>query len=323
MIGVLHARAERALERERIANRELTPLRAALDQSEVGVVLLDSELRAQFVNRALRRLWRLSDEFADRKPAFVGLLYHARDAEVYAIPADRIDAFIAEQAARVRAGAERPIDIRLSSGDVIRCRCKVLADGGRMLTYGNVSDLVHTADDLADLAMKDALTGIFNRRHFMMRMESEWKRYRRYGRPLSLLTLDIDNFKAVNDRYGHDIGDQVLVHVARLCGTQTRDSDLAARIGGEEFSVLLPETDLVEARVVAERLRAGVAEQVLLDGGAVTVSIGVAEVGAGMTDSAELVKATDEALYAAKRSGRNRVVAARSALPAVAQRASA
>jgi diguanylate cyclase (GGDEF)-like protein len=254
----------------------------------------------------------LSDDIAVRKPAFVGLMYHGRRAKTFAVPADQIDAYIAEQIALIRAGDETPVDIRLASGDVIRSRCKMLADGGRMVTYGNVSDLVRSADELTELAMTDALTGMYNRRQFMARLDNEWKRFRRYGRPLSLLMLDIDHFKSINDRYGHDAGDRVIVAVARLCGTQTRDSDVAARIGGEEFAILLPETDLADAHAVAERLRAAVAELSFESSGgpaAVTASIGAALADANAADHAELMKRADEALYTAKRGGRNCVAA--------------
>jgi diguanylate cyclase (GGDEF)-like protein len=317
LMGILRSRTQRALEHERdakeherVANEELRPLRAALDQSEVGVVLLDSEMRAQFVNRAFRRLWRLPDEVAERKPAFAALMYQGRNAKAFAAPADQID-FIAEQASRIQAGVEHPVDIRLANGEVVRSRCKVLADGGRMVTYGNVSDLVRSAEEMAELAMKDALTGIFNRRHFAARLDGEWKRFRRYGRPLSLLLLDIDHFKSINDRYGHDIGDQVIIAVAKLCGTQTRDSDVAARIGGEEFALLLPETDLTDARIAAERLRVAVAERPLATNAgpiAVTVSLGAA-LADKAGDPAEFMKRADEGLYAAKRGGRNCVAA--------------
>ena len=278
IIGALQIRAKRAVDHERATYKELSSLRAALDQSDVGVVLLNAEMRAQFINRAFRRLWHLPDEVADRKPAFVGLMYHGRNAKTYSVPGDQID-FIAEQTARIKSGDERPSDIRLANGEVIRSRCKVLADGGRMVTYGNVSDLVRSADEMADLAMKDALTGIYNRRHFTGRLDSEWKRFRRYSRPLSLLLLDIDHFKSVNDRYGHDVGDQVIIAVARCCGLQTRDSDVAARIGGEEFAILLPETELGDARVAAERLRRAVAAEPFTSSAgpiSVTVSIGAA-----------------------------------------------
>jgi diguanylate cyclase (GGDEF)-like protein len=314
MIGILQGRAQRVLQLEQAANAELESLRSALDQSEVGVLVLDKELQAQFMNRSFRRLWRVPDELAERKPSFVELAERGRDARTFAVPADRIDNYVAERKAHVSAGDERPFDIRLSNGEVIRSRCKVLANGGRMLTYGNVSDLVRSADEMAEFAMKDSLTGIYNRRHFMMRLDSEWKRYRRYERPLSLLLLDIDHFKSINDRYGHDAGDRVIGSVARCCGVQTRDSDVAARIGGEEFAILLPETDLAEACVVAERLRVAIAERPVSCNGqdiAVTISIGAAPAVPTLSDPAELMKRADAALYAAKRGGRNRVAAAR------------
>jgi diguanylate cyclase (GGDEF)-like protein len=311
MIGILQIRARRAVELESAANKELTSLRAALNQSEVGVVLLDSEMRAQFINNAFRRAWRLPGEVAARKPAFIGLMYHGRNAKTYTVPANQID-FIAEQTALVRAGDERPVDIRLANGDVLRSRCKVLDDGGRMVTYGNVSDLVRTADEMGELAMKDTLTGIYNRRHFMARLDSEWKRFRRYERPLSVLIVDIDHFKSINDRFGHDVGDQVIVAVARLCETQTRDSDVAARIGGEEFAVILPETNLDDARAAAERLRAAVAAEPFatrIGPLNVTVSLGAALAEANVAGVAELMKRADEALYAAKHAGRDCVAA--------------
>jgi diguanylate cyclase (GGDEF)-like protein len=311
IIGALQIRAKRAVDHERVTYRELRSLRAALDQSDVGVVLLDAEMRAQFINRAFRRLWHLPDEVAERKPAFVGLMYHGRNAKTFSVVGDQID-FIAEQTARIKSGDERASDIRLANGEVVRSRCKVLADGGRMVTYGNVSDLVRSADEMADLAMKDALTGIHNRRHFTGRLDNEWKRFRRYNRPLSLLLLDIDHFKSVNDRYGHDVGDQAIIAVARSCGLQTRDSDVVARIGGEEFAILLPETELVDARVAAERLRRAVAaEPIATSAGpiSVTISIGAALATTKLNDAAELMKLADDALYAAKRGGRNCVAA--------------
>ena len=310
MIGLLKQRAQRALERERVLTGELVPLRAALDQSEVSVVLLDSELRAQFMNYAFRQLLQLPDEMVEKKPAFVALLYWTRDQKRFAMPADQVDAYIAERMALIRRGDEKPVDIRFIDGTVLRFRCKVLADGGRMITYGNVSDLVHSADEYAELATVDGLTGVYNRRHFMTRLNAEWTRFQRYARPVSLLMIDVDAFKAINDRYGHSAGDHVLAYVARACGARKRAPDVVARIGGEEFALLLPETTLDEAQVVAERLRALIAERPAPcddDSVAVTVSIGVATSGAGMTDTTDLMKRADVALYAAKRGGRNMV----------------
>lgn len=319
MVGTLKASATSALARERSArqnaeaiNKELTSLRAALDQSDVGIALLDHELRAQFVNRAYRRIWHVPDALAGGKPAFIELMYHARDAGRYALPVSEVDAFISNRLDMVRAGDETPLDLRLSDGSVIRFRCKVLSDGGRMLNYGNVSDLVHQADELAAQAATDPMTGIYNRYHFQKQLKSEWARYLRYSRPVSLLMLDIDQFKSINDRFGHDVGDQVITFVARMCRRDSRNSDTAARIGGEEFVLLLPETGLNDASIVAERLRTAIAEKMIPCGRAsvrVTVSIGVATADPLMNEPADLVRRADDLLYAAKRSGKNRIIA--------------
>lgn len=157
------------------------------------------------------------------------------------------------------------------------------------------------------------MTGAANRRHFVERAEAEWRRFARYGHPLSVLALDIDLFKAVNDEFGHDIGDEVIREVARVCSTSIRDCDLFGRMGGEEFAVLMPHADIEQARLVAERIRRRV-EQISIHAGDLavrtTVSIGIAQADAGMSQVGILLKRADEALYAAKRNGRNCVIQA-------------
>jgi len=200
---------------------------------------------------------------------------------------------------------------------VLRFKCNVLPDGGRMLIYANVTDLVRNAEQLEKLATTDGMTGLHNRRQFMKLAEAEWSRFQRHGRPLSLLMLDVDYFKSINDRFGHDLGDQVIAHIAALCREDRRVSDIVARIGGEEYALLLPETPIEAAYAVAERLRRNVEVSALLSnskGLAVTVSIGVAEAGPGMSGIVDLMKVSDRALYEAKRTGRSRVVRAE-ALP--------
>ncbi|MBV9261822.1 MAG: PAS-domain containing protein, partial [Pseudolabrys sp.] len=121
---------------------ELLTLRAALDEIHVGIVLLDSETRAQFMNRAFRRMWRLSDEVADSKPPFVALMYHGRDTRAYAVPAEQLDAYVADRVALVKAGDTKPLDLRLANGEVIRVECAVLPSGGRLLSYTFITDIV-------------------------------------------------------------------------------------------------------------------------------------------------------------------------------------
>jgi diguanylate cyclase (GGDEF)-like protein len=179
-----------------------------------------------------------------------------------------------------------------------------------MMTYTDVTDLVRDAAEQHHFATTDGLTELYNRRHFLTLAEAEWQRFQRYQRPLSLLIFDIDHFKFINDKLGHDAGDRAIVHVAELAREDKRPTDILARIGGDEFVMLLPETDIQQAGAVAERLRAKVERTPGGDPGVtmkMTVSIGAATALASMPDATVLLKQADEALYRDKFMGRNRV----------------
>ena len=159
---------------------------------------------------------------------------------------------------------------------------------------------------LEELSLTDALTSLRNRRAFDDRMADAFEHARRYERPLSLVLVDVDHFKPINDTYGHATGDAVLQRVAALIAASTRQSDFVARIGGEEFAVLLPETPLFEAMQAAEKIRSRIAATPVADFD-VTVSLGVANaLHSRVTNTAELFQAADQALYRAKANGRNR-----------------
>lgn len=166
--------------------------------------------------------------------------------------------------------------------------------------------------ELRMLAFNDSLTGIFNRCYFFNQFDSELSRVKRYGGALSLILLDIDHFKNVNDSYGHDVGDLVLVEVAKHLNDTIRHSDLLARIGGEEFAVLAQETELDIAVELAERLRLAVRQPMYLRQPehkiSVTISLGVTQLTMPDDDAQQAYKRADQALYRAKNSGRNRVV---------------
>jgi diguanylate cyclase (GGDEF)-like protein len=165
-------------------------------------------------------------------------------------------------------------------------------------------------DDLKTLAAIDGLTGLYNRRHFETLSVAEWARFQRYLRPLSILIIDVDHFKAINDRFGHDVGDSALKIIANVCNSAKRDSDISARIGGEEFALLLPETNEAAARILAQRLCDMVREYsptVHDEKLNLSVSIGIATATLGMSGIASLMKRGDDALYESKRAGRNRV----------------
>ncbi len=159
---------------------------------------------------------------------------------------------------------------------------------------------------LEELSLTDSLTSLRNRRAFDERIDDAFEQARRYDRPLSLVLVDVDHFKPINDSYGHHAGDSVLKGVADLIASSTRQSDFVARVGGEEFAVLLPETPLFEAMQVAEKIRSRIAATPV-DGLDVTVSLGVANaLHSRVTQPAELYEAADQALYRAKSNGRNR-----------------
>jgi diguanylate cyclase (GGDEF)-like protein len=171
------------------------------------------------------------------------------------------------------------------------------------------------ADRLAQLATTDPLTGLFNARAFHERLREELGRAARYQEPLSVLMVDLDGLKRVNDQHGHEAGDAALRSVAAAIRGGLREIDLGARLGGDEFAVLAPRTNEESARVLAERLRAVAAEgDSSPTGQRTTISIGIASLVPSSADrpmSVSLMTAADEALYQAKREGGNLVVAAR------------
>jgi PAS domain-containing protein len=149
IIGLWHRRLVDAL---RWRERHMTAARlsAALDEIDIGIVLLDADTRAEFINRAFRDYFSLPDEKADSKPPFIALMYHGRDTGAYELPEDELGHFIAERTKMMRAGDRTPINIKLRDGQVLRFSCTALPDGGRMLSYTPVTDLVRRTDDPAD-----------------------------------------------------------------------------------------------------------------------------------------------------------------------------
>jgi two-component system cell cycle response regulator len=163
-------------------------------------------------------------------------------------------------------------------------------------------------NEIVNLSMRDGLTGLFNHSSFYELLELEFRNYRRYGAGVSLILLDIDDFKAVNDSAGHQEGDRILILLADDLRAQSRDSDICCRFGGEEFAVILPFTgEPSDALGIAERIRAGAA-QVRRNGRGITLSAGVATCDVSTPTPHALVERADLALYQAKTSGKNRVV---------------
>jgi diguanylate cyclase (GGDEF)-like protein len=219
-----------------------------------------------------------------------------------------------EQKQLMRAGDRQQEQLR-NIGQELKEKSRLLEEQARHLLILN-TDLAHEVEtrkalevDLRILATTDPLTGVYNRRRFQELGDYEWVREARNHRGLSLLALDIDHFKRVNDEHGHGVGDDTLIRFAQACRTCLRAMDTVGRTGGEEFAILQPETTLAEAVAVAERMRAAVEACVMRSAqGAfqVTVSIGAVQMQEGEAFEAMMARA-DLLLYAAKHGGRNQV----------------
>ena len=163
---------------------------------------------------------------------------------------------------------------------------------------------------LKEYSFKDDVTGLYNRRFFSMRLDEELARYRRFNHPASVVLLDLDGFKAVNDEFGHAVGDETLRDIAQILQKHSRGINVVSRYGGDEFAVLLVETSKAGARLYADRIRQVIASFPFSHGKTLTASLGVASVPDDEASTSEdLFRAADEALYAAKRAGKNQVAA--------------
>jgi diguanylate cyclase (GGDEF)-like protein len=162
--------------------------------------------------------------------------------------------------------------------------------------------------EIVRVSLRDGLTGLYNHAYFFQAIETELKRYSRYGTIISLMMIDIDNFKDVNDRYGHQEGDKVLAIIGPIIKHETRDCDICCRYGGEEFAVILPLTNTSETVSLAERLRVKIKQSMPCDR-KITVSIGITSCGENRNTPYSFIKRADDALYEAKSSGKNRVIA--------------
>ena len=197
-------------------------------------------------------------------------------------------------------------DVHLRDGDQVKVGRTIL----KFITSGNIEASYH--EEIYRLMTIDGLTELHNKRYFDEMLEREVSRSSRYERTFSLVIFDLDHFKKINDSFGHLAGDAVLRQLGILIKGRLRRDDVIARVGGEEFALLLPEVDVEGGRQTAEKLREAVdAFDFVFEGSAldVTISAGVAQWVDGVADGKDLLRIADEKLYAAKRNGRNRVEA--------------
>ncbi len=282
---------------------ELIPVARArlFEELPDGVVILDAGLRLVDYNAAAAKMLNLSQQ-------------------AIGAPLEETLSGWEKLAKALKPAAKRYyLEIKDSSADKpqwYRCEFIPLVKGkketeGRMIIIRDITESKETEEKLNILATTDSLTGLWNRRHFMQVAEKEMKRARRYDSIFSLLMIDIDRFKNVNDNYGHSAGDRVLIELAKTIKSRLRGIDVVARLGGEEFGVLLPETGANGAFNLAEDIRTEIAATpVIVDDKEIsyTVSIGVTAFHQGLTNIDSMLKNADQALYRAKDQGRNRTV---------------
>ena len=282
----------------------------------VAFFVKDHKSRFFLMNRACEEQWGMS--FADLRGTDASQYFPpeqmeqflAKDQSVFEgrKPVEFEETFWSAAKKADRIGYTFKLPMYDASGNPQYLVCVTLDITERKLAQ---AALLASEKKLLVLATTDVLTELPNRRQFLSRLTEEFHRAERFGnQPCSILMLDLDRFKQINDTHGHAIGDAVLKHFAQLMRKSLRKIDMAARVGGEEFAVILPGSDLAAARKSAERLREIVAKTPLVQDGktiSVTVSIGAAVMGPGDSQADQTLIRADDALYRAKEKGRNQV----------------
>jgi diguanylate cyclase (GGDEF)-like protein/PAS domain S-box-containing protein len=287
-----------------------TLLSAYLEESPDGILVVDADYHIKTWNRRFVEIWSIPDGVmtaGDGAGALESVRGQLKDPDQFIGRVLDLYDHLDEE--------ERGYRVEMRDGRVFERHSRGLRDPrgtywGRIWFYRDVTAREQMTAQLEQFAWTDMLTHTANRRAFMEALSAEFSRARRYKHPLTVLMIDLDRFKSVNDQYGHEGGDAALKAFAHAVRPLLRDTDRFARMGGEEFAVLLPETDLDEGRQLAERLRGEIAGMTVISrcgSFGITVSIGVAELRPEDVDAEEPLNRADRALYAAKRGGRNRV----------------
>ena len=307
--GVLRDITDRKMAEE-VLQYETALLDAVVNCSQEGIYLLDVERERVLENQRARDLWGITEDVDDSEARVMHLIHSLKDA-------GPLRDKLAHLLARPRDSIQ--VELELKDGTVLDCH-SVPVNGmagknyGRLWTFRDITQLRHYAQMLEKLSGTDGLTALANRRHFDEVLEREWQRALRNQSSVSLLMIDIDFFKAYNDRYGHLMGDDCLRFVAKaIAETVQRPTDLTARYGGEEFACILPDTDLDGALAVAHKIQESIRALNIPHSGStvanyVTVSIGVASViPSEGQPSDQFVDSADMSLYQSKQGGRNQV----------------
>jgi diguanylate cyclase (GGDEF)-like protein len=293
--------------------RESASLITSLTNEVPGLVfqrrqLPDGRALFSYASAGIAEIYELTPEQVAHDAACVDARIHPDDLEAWRASFETSAAILAPWHLEFRVQLPQQ-GLRWRQGDA---RPQRLVDG-TTVWHGFITDVTERKRieaELQEFASTDSLTRLPNRRHFMARIEAQLTQARRGGSGAAVMMCDLDHFKSINDRWGHAIGDDVLRHFAEILRTQLRAGDLAGRIGGEEFAILLAAADLEGAQSVARRIQERfAAEPLAADGAAVvlTVSIGITIMNAADLSAEAALTRSDFALYRAKKGGRNRI----------------
>lgn len=268
-----------------------------IESMSEGVIVLDTHDRVVEINPVAAKVTKCSA------------------ADVVGEPVEKLLPDWTEIVARYQGVRQLRVEVKIDDA-FLDLRITPLMDGrnkfvGRLIVWRDITGLKQTQAKLERLATIDGLTGIYNRRSFMEKAENEVKRSLRLGKDMSIALIDLDHFKQINDAYGHPAGDKALTDFARLCMRNIRVIDVFARFGGEEFALLMPETDSDKAFQVCERLRLNVANSLVnFDGHAIslTISVGVSSLLGDNDTLDKILQRADQALYRVKQSGRDQTI---------------
>jgi len=269
----------------------------------------DGRMAFPYVSAGIADIYELTPETVARNAACIEALVHPDDLQAYRASFAQSAASLAPWHLEYRVCLPTQ-GLRWRQGDA---KPRRLPEGATVW-HGFITDITERKrieSELQELATTDGLTRLANRRHFMSCLEAHFAYLRRTnGLPAAILMFDLDHFKAINDRWGHAVGDEALRHFASILQMELRAADMAGRLGGEEFAVLLTLADLEGAYVVGQRIQHRLASQLLTHGQEtipLTVSIGVTELRMDDADTEVALSRSDQALYRAKENGRNRI----------------
>ena len=314
IIGILQD-ITRQKKTEEVLEDALARINAIIDNIDYGVIFIDAQFRSLIVNQAFKDLFEVPEAFFEQDLTPKQLLELLHDKEIHEGSSDTDDDDFTQWITRIQKGSLPMEELHLPNGRILQFQCVALPNGGRLLTFYDITSMKETEKKLEQtlakvsrLANHDTLTGLPNLRLAQERLLSTIALAKRKKWMAALMFIDLDGFKEINDTYGHDMGDKVLIIVAERLSRSIRGSDTAARVGGDEFLIIqteVPDRDAVAS--VAEKIISKISDPMFVEGHEIQIgaSIGIAIYPENGHELKVLMKRADDAMYYTKRIGKN------------------